>query len=63
MLAYKAVTPRSIFALYVLSLKRVLLGEGDTIRTETNHSDIAARVRELLSKPATGNAWQGDISQ
>lgn len=33
------------------------------IRPETNHADIAARVRELLSKPAQGVGWQGDISQ
>jgi len=36
---------------------------GDTIRPETNHAGIASRVRELLSKPASGMLWQGDISQ
>lgn len=36
---------------------------GTTIRPETNHPDIADRVRELLSTPAVGIDWQGDISR
>lgn len=36
---------------------------GLDVQAETNHPGIAQKVHELLSKPATGNAWQGDITQ
>ena len=36
---------------------------GLDVQAETNHPAIVLKTYELLSTPANGNAWQGDISQ
>lgn len=51
----------SPFTLTIHSGPVIAIGS-DQIRPETNHTDIAARVRELLSRPAEGTLWEGDVA-